>query len=321
MNNPRQSCSSLITLASAVLAMLLLAACNQSPSPTNALAAAESKAMATAAASREVHVVFEGPWAFAPDPKDANSILALAPKTASHHDLVIQSPDKKLSPGVYDLSLPARTAPAAGEVDPNILRAKIDPQDVQHALDSKLVRYAIRLPKPEAYVEATHYRSRAAAKYPPDTSTEKDYVTRVSLRYTVSSLNGFSLAGSPDSGTFNPLLLSVKTPVIEFIIEPAHEPDPADKCHTHEREAFRDLTKLVNVTLFVDFPSDPDTCHAKDPQSTRAVKAEITPSFPSFFARGATGGLRQHLLAAIYFFGGHTSDCLTPIIVANGPTP
>ena len=103
MNNPRQSCSSLITLASAVLAMLLLAACNQSPSPTNAPAAPEAKAMATAAASKEVYIVFEGPWVFAPDPKDANSVLALAPKTSSHRDLVVQSAEKKLAPGVYDL--------------------------------------------------------------------------------------------------------------------------------------------------------------------------------------------------------------------------
>jgi len=313
MRNLSHSRISLLVLASVFLAALIMVACNQ----TKEIAPAAQPATQAAPTAEKVFVVFEGPWAFAPDPKDANSVLALAPKTKSHHDLVVQSPDNKLAPGVYDLSLPARSGPATGEVDANILRAKIDPLNVQRALDNKLGRYAIRLPKPEAYMEANHYRSRAGSAYPPDASTEKDYVTRVSLRYSVSSLNGFSLAGSPDSGTFNPLLLQVKTPTIDFIIEPAHERDPADKCHTHEREAFRDLTKLVNVTLFLDFPVDPSECHGKDPQNPRPVKAEVAPSFPSLVALGSAGGFKQHLLAAIYFFGVHAGDCLAPILVAS----
>ena len=301
-----------IALASTVLATFFLIACQQSqqqPAP----AATQS----TAAPTKDVYVVFEGPWAFAPDPKDANSVIALAPKTKSHRDLIVQTWDKTLASGIYDLSLPARSGPAAGTVDPNILQAKIDPQSVQHVLDSKSERYAVRLPKPEAYVAATHYRSRAGSAYPPDASTEKDYVTSVSLRYSVTTLTGFSLAGSPDSGVFNPLLLRVETPTINFLIEPAHDPDPADKCHTHEREAFRDLTKLVNVTLFLDFPNDPSECHGKDPQNPRPVKAEIAPSSPSFFVRGSAGGLKQHLLAAIYFLGA-LRDCEAPIIVSGG---
>jgi hypothetical protein len=311
MKNPRHSRSSLAALASAALATLLLVACNQSQPPT-ALAASESKAAAT----KDVYVVFEGPWAFAPDPKNANSVIALAPKTKSHRDLIVQTWDKTLASGIYDLSLPARTGPVAGTVDPNILQAKIDPQSVQHVLDSKSERYAIRLPKPEAYVAATHYRGRAGATYPPDASTEKDYVTSVSLRYSVTTLTGFSLAGSPNNGAFNPLLLRVETPTINFLIEPAHDPDPADKCHTHEREAFRDLTKLVNVTLFLDYSNDPSECHAKDPQNPRPVKAEIAPGVPGFFVRGSAGGLKQHLLAAIYFFGS-IRNCMAPVIVSG----
>ena len=164
---------------------------------------------------------------------------------------------------------------------------------------------------------ATHYRSRAGSVYPPDAATEKDYVTSVSLRYSVSTLTGFSLAGAPDTGAFNPLLLQVDTPTVNFVIEPAHDPDPADKCNTHPREAFRDLTKLLNLNLFVDFPNDPSSCHGKDPQNPRAVKAEITPSFPSWLIRGSAGSLSQHL-AAIYFFGLHIAACKAPIIVAGG---
>jgi len=306
MRNLSHSRISLLVLTSVFLAALIMVACNQ----TKEIAPAAQPATQAAPTAEKVFVVFEGPWAFAPDPKDANSVLALAPKTKSHRDLVVQSADKKLAPGIYDLSLPARSGPATGTVDSNILQVKIDAQSVQHVLDNKLERYAIRLPKPEAYVAHTHYRSRAGSAYPPDASTEKDYVTSVSLRYSVTTLNGFSLAGSPDTGAFNPLLLQVETPVINFAIDPASDPAPADKCHTHEREAFRDLTKLLNVTLFLDFPNDPSECHGKDPQNPHPAKAEIDRRFP------LAGGLKQHLLAAIYFFGA-THDCLAPVIVAS----
>lgn len=341
MKTRRYFTSMLVALASAVLATLFLIACNQSQTPT-APAAPESKAAAT----KDVYVVFEGPWAFAPDPKDANNVIALAPKTKIHHDLIVQSADKKLAPGIYDLSLPARSGPATGVVDANILQAKIDAQSVQRVLDNKLERYAIRLPKPEAYVSATHYRSRAGSAYPPDASTEKDYVTSVSLRYSVATLTGFSLAGSPDTGAFNPLLLQVETPVLNFVIDPAHDPDPADKCHTHERESFRALTKLLNLTLFVDFPNDPGACHGKDPQNPHPIKAgigrrsllgraaallvknladvqdasmaSIAPSLPSSLVRGAVRDLKHLLAAAIYFFGQSSADCKAPILVAGG---
>jgi len=342
MKTRRYFASMLVALVSAVLATLFLVACNQSQTPT--APAPESKA----AAAKDVYVVFEGPWAFAPDPKDATNVIALAPKTKIHHDLIVQSADKKLAPGIYDLSLPARSGPAAGVVDANILQAKIDAQSVQRVLDNKLERYAIRLPKPEAYAAATHYRSRAGSVYPPDASTEKDYVTSVSLRYSVATLNGFSLAGSPDTGAFNPLLLQVETPVLNFVIDPAHDPDPADKCHTHERESFRDLTKLLHLTLFVDFPNDPSVCHSKDPQNPHPIKAEtdrrsllgravallegnladvqdasvasssIAPSLLSSVVHGAARSLKQHLVAAIYFFGQSSADCKAPIIVAGG---
>src|ERR1700732_4322736 len=227
MTNPRYFNSPPIALASAALATFFLIACQQPQQPPPAAT------QSAAAATKDVYVVFEGPWAFAPDPKDANSVIALAPKTKSHRDLIVQTWDKTLASGIYDLSLPSRSGPAAGTIDPNILQAKIDPQSVQHVLDSKSERYAIRLPKPDAYVAATHYRGRAGSSYPPDASTEKDYVTVVSLRYNVATLTGFSLAGSPNSGTFSPLPLQVETPIINFVINPAHELDPADKCNTH----------------------------------------------------------------------------------------
>ena len=111
-------------------------------------------------------------------------------------------------------------------------------------------------------------RERAGSAYPPAASTEKDYVTGVSLRYSVDKLSGFSLAGQPDDASpFN--RLSVDSPVISFVIDPL----PGQmmmECSMHVREAFRDLAKLVNLKMFVDFPSDPSACRDHDPQKPPA---------------------------------------------------
>jgi hypothetical protein len=345
MKTPRQSRSSLVALASAVVATLFLVACQQSQPPATTPSAAESKAAATA---KDVFVVFEGPWAIVPDPKDANSVLLLAPKTKAHRDLyVTASNNSALVVGTYDLSIPARSGAAAGTFDESILRVKIDPKNVQRVLDDKSAnRYAIRLPKPDAYLPASRHRSRVSATYPPEPASEKEYATGVSLRYSVSSLNGFSLAGAPDSGVFKPLLLQVETPTIRFVIDPAHDPDPADKCYTHSRQTFHEAATLLALNLYVDFPESPSTCHDTDPQKARAVKAETgsTASFERLIAllesdlgeakeasiappgadrfavlilHGATT-VARHLTAILYLFGRPSGNCYAPIVAADG---
>jgi hypothetical protein len=226
-------------------------------------------------AQKVVLVTFEGPWAFAPDPNDANHVFAFAPKTKSHHDLVVETglaPSQQrqaasLPAGIYELALPSAGRSTKPDIDANVLQTKIDAQGVQHALSAS-DRYAIRLPKPEAYVASSTERSRAGSVYPPAASTEKDYVVTVSLRYRVATLNGFRFAGKPDDNTaFNPL--SMETPVINFAIQPLPG-HMMDSCNLHAREAFRDLAKLVNIKLFVDFPDDPSACRAQDPKKPPA---------------------------------------------------
>ncbi len=307
----RSFTSTWVELACAVLAMLSLVACNQSQPPTPAPPAPVT--------TEKVFVQFRGPWAFVADPKDANSVLAIAPKAKSHHDLYVQaSNEATLVSGVYDLSLPAHSGPAAATADPSIAQVKIDGQSLQRALDNKSARYVIRLPKPEEYVVAGRHRSRLGPTYPPDASTEKDYATATSLRYNVGSLNGFSLAGTPDSGTFNPLLLQVETPMIKFVIEPAQYDDPSDKCNTHSRESFHALTALLGLTLYVDFPDNPGDCHKSDPQNAHPTKADG--SWKSPFEQLAAIDVRnveQRLLAVVYFFDHSISDCASPNIILN----
>src|SRR6267154_1859121 len=217
MKNPCQARSSLIALASAILATFSLTACQQSQQP--ATPAATQSAVAS---TEKVFVVFEGPWAIVADPKDANSVLALAPKTKLHRDLYVSaSNESTLATGTYELSVPAHGPATTAALDPSFAQSKIDAKSLQRALEDKTGRYVIRLPKPEAYVAAKRFRSRVGPTYPPDASTEQNYAAYVSFRYSVSTLNGFSLAGTPDTGTFNPVLLQVDTPTFRFAIEPA----------------------------------------------------------------------------------------------------
>jgi hypothetical protein len=344
MKIPWQSRRSLVALAGAIAATLFLVACQQSQPPAATPSAAESKA----AAAKDVFVVFEGPWAIVPDPKDANSVLLLAPKTKAHRDLyVTASNNSTLTAGIYDLSIPGRTGPAAGIFDESILRAKIDPKNVQRVLDDKSSnRYAIRLPKPDAYLPASRHRSRVSTTYPPEPATEKEYATGVSLRYSVTSLTGFSLAGAPDKAAFNPFLLQVETPTIRFVIDPAHDPDPADKCYTHSRQTFHEAATLLALNLYVDFPESPSSCHDKDPQRARAIKAEtgpaagleqlvallesgpgeveeasVTPLQADRFAVlafRAAKTVARHLTASFYLFGHPSGVCFAPVIAADG---
>src|SRR5258707_1092232 len=342
MKTPRHS---RVALVSAVLlATLFLVACQQSQQPATTPSAAESKA----ATAKDVFVVFEGPWVIVLDPKDANSVVLLAPKTKAHRDLYVSaSNNSALAAGTYDLSIPARSGPAAGTFDESILRVQIEPKNVQRVLDDKSSsRYAIRLPKPDTYLPASRHRSRVSATYPPDPATEKEYATGVSLRYSVGSLTGFSLAGIPDSGSFNPFLLQVETPTVRFVIDPAHDPDPADKCYTHSRQTFHEAATLLALNLYVDFPESPSNCHDTDPQKSRAVKAETRPTpifdgvvahlesdlgeaneasiappgadrFAVLILHGATT-VARHLTAILYLFGRPSGNCYAPIVAADG---
>lgn len=332
-----------LLLAASLLAAALLVTCKTSQESTQNQPASPQ---ATGPVAKTTYVVFEGPWAFAPDPKDAKSILAIAPKAKAHRELYVKASNLATLPvGVYDLALPPRTGTAAGTVDPSIVQAKSDAQSVQRALDNKLARYAIRLPKPDAFGVAARTRSRVSATYPPDASTEKDYAIAVSLQYDVSSLNGFSIAGTPDTGSFNPLLLQLDTPAtVRFVIEPSMDDDPADKCDTHSRESFAALTKLIGLTLYVDFPGNPDSCHDTDPQKTRPAHADATGSlsvdrlasllegnsadihsenamgiaFPYASILSDAGGRAfvQRFLAT-FLFGRPSGNCKSPNIVLN----
>lgn len=321
-------------LAFALVATLWLLSCQP----------AEQKAPPppTAAPAESIYVIFEGPWAIVPDPKDPNSVLAIAPKTKGHRPLAVVPANSILEAGLYDLAIPGRGGAVMPTFDKGLLRVNVEPQSVQRALDTRLERYAIRMPKPDAYLAETRYLSRVGPKYPPDASTEQDYATAVSLRYAVTSKTGFSLAGTQDAGpAFKPLLLDLNTPNVRFTIDPA-EIQVHEECDTHSRAAFHDLVRLLGLTLYVDFPENPSDCHKKDPQLAHSEKAQALHGLPVKWpasllpaddlaapqTAGISGGSYAayidsaartilHGLEAIYFFHSDGGGCKAPVIVGG----
>jgi len=296
----------------------------------------------------KVFVIFEGPWGFIADPNDANFVYAMAPKTDAHQDLFVKASNMQvLTSGVYELSVPPRTVAPAGTIVPDIAQATTaHKDDIKTALGNKLHRYAVRLPKPEAYTPYERYFSSVGDVPPPHSRdvTPKRWATAISLQYSVGSLSGFQVAGSPDTGPFQTVPLQVDTPDISFVIYPKHEDDPADKCHYHDRQAFHDLTQLLGVTKYVDYPDSPPTCLDKDPQKQPPTKSGVV--FPSLLDRLAavSGGDRERVdeagviptnwlrsmsrglgsgviprTIAAFFFGAPTADCKAPgLIVTSG---
>ena len=252
---------------SGVLAVLLaLTGCQRSKQ--NAVPAA-------VASTQKTYVEFEGPWAFTADPNDASTVIAIAPKTKGHHNLFVKASNSAVfEAGMYNLALPARGAQGPGTPDPLMVAAKTDAASFQHALQNKGGRYAIRLPKPDSYAVAGRFKAGVGLNYPP--TTEVEYATEISLIYEVNSLSGFSVSGTSDSGAFSPLLLTVDTPLIRFAIEPSEFDDPTDPCNLHSRASFHDLTKLLNLKLYIDFPNDPPECREKDPQNMSPARRGAT---------------------------------------------
>jgi hypothetical protein len=330
----------LLILASGLVASttLSLTACQQSQAPTATSGPPQPKPGTT-----EIYVTFEGPWAIVADPKNSAYVIAIAPKTKSHAPLAVVPANAHLDAGIYELSVPPSDGVNNVTVDKGIFQAHVDAAAAQRALDSK-GRYAVRLPKPAAYVAETHHVSRVGSTYPPAASTEQDYASAIALRYNVAGTTGFQLAGTDDTGVaLSPLLLELNTRVVRFTIDPIQAPLMDEPCHNHAREAFRDLTRLVGLVLYVDFPKSPADCGKKDPQAARSEKTQLlgapmpstegtSPAALRTMAQAkiqqatmSGGGLAvlnfalqkaiRGLGTAVYFFHSEGGACLAPVIL------
>ena len=194
------------------------------------------------AATTQVLIEFDGPWGLVPDPQNAGGILAIAPKNAHHRMLTVTgATSETLDAGIYTLDLPVRVIQDPPNLDPTFFRVRVDPKNVQHALDAKLERYAIRLPRPASYVGTS--RGLIAI----GTAPKRQYVMTVALRYNVAESSAVSLTGSPDTGNAAKTL-RMEARDVRFSITPIPDPnDPEDRCELHTREAFGALAKLLRL--------------------------------------------------------------------------
>jgi len=85
MNSRARFLGKAVATASVSLATLMFVVCDRSQQAGPASVTAASPAATT----EKVFVEFEGPWVIVADPKDANSVLAVAPKTKLHNDLFV----------------------------------------------------------------------------------------------------------------------------------------------------------------------------------------------------------------------------------------
>ena len=195
-----------------------------------------------APATTQVLVEFDGPWGLVPDPQNAGGILAIAPKNVHHRPLTVSgSASATLEAGVYTLDIPAQGTLDSPNLDPTFFRVRVDPKNVQHALDAKMERYAIRLPRPASYVGTS--RGLIAIGSAP----KQQYVMTVALRYNVAPSATVSLAGGADtSNAAKALRLEARD--VRFSITPIPDPnDPDDRCELHTREAFGALARLLGL--------------------------------------------------------------------------
>ena len=143
MPTKRHFSSSLVSMAAAVLAILFLFACQQSQQT-----AAPATTQPAPAVAEKVFVVFEGPWALVADPKDANSVLALAPKTKSHRDLSVSASNGLAAGNVLNFRSRPMVLGSWSALDPSFAQAKIGAQSLQHALDDKSALMSFDCPSP-----------------------------------------------------------------------------------------------------------------------------------------------------------------------------
>lgn len=216
-----------------------------------------------------VYVVFDGPWAFVPDPAGSDKVIAIAPKAKSHSDAYIKAVrGLMLTTGIYELHMPTGVSPIENPGIAVTPKYSLPAQAITDALNNKMNRFAIYLPKPDGYRIAEESPSKVDEHFPlVATVPEVQYASSIALQYTTASLADFQLTGSSDLSTFDPFDIKIGAPkVIQVAMEPT-EPDPDPACNVLSKQAFYDLTQLLGLTLFIDFENYQPECQQDDPQN------------------------------------------------------
>jgi hypothetical protein len=233
------------------------------------------------AASEDVEVWVEGPWAYADDPRPGQTgIVLIAPNATSINHLppAVGYADGDSPVGVSTITInklttpspcPARCVPLFPPPVP------VDKNKLISLLNTSAGNYVISLPHPDYYEQAVGQESRLrygwwdecrpfnAPHVPPNkncqnTSVQKKFVTKMILHYSVTTLDGFFLDATRHEFEDQRF--------IHIFMTPQGKMDP---CDTGGRRAFAGLVGLFTLKsaepLYIDLPSPVGPYASDDP--------------------------------------------------------
>src|SRR5882672_1228461 len=230
-------------------------------------------------------IIFRGPWSFVETKYQGKDVVIAIAPYADDHDLLVAgpSPQKKLNPGLYVLTLPSSTQSTSPKPPAKYLlfsKATIAQSQLDKIVQGSvgLSRFVIILPPPKAWSGApseqiatpdTPQESDLAETWPVpfDAGNRGEYSTGIALRYYQVSLSGVTLTGtpegapSPQSFTFNPKG--------DFTLDISPSTDDTDWCHYHAKAALAVDRCLIGTSYFVDLAPYPTTCRIQDPQDPK----------------------------------------------------
>ena len=210
---------------------------------------------------------FTGPWSFAKDTVNKR-IVAIAPDIQGHSPLYLRATGSVfLTAGVYDLVLKGGAGGAEGagasSATPNFVPAQISSADlVKLEGDYNGAAYIINLPE-TVDIHAVYNDPLAySGKFPvPKPAVSKNFVTKVVFRYLVDEpeieLDNKDISAIPHSQSLD------SEGAIDVGID--DDPDPST-CDYVAKATYAEMTKLLKIIQYIDFPAYDEICQPNDPQ-------------------------------------------------------
>jgi hypothetical protein len=188
----------------------------------------------------DVWVTIEGPWAYLEDPK-SQRLLLIAPGLDDHHIPSVTSSNHACDSGCK------KASPYPPTGSPLPIKASVL-QKIRD--DKKGHRYVLSLPIPDFYGSSMYERSRVSPIWLQDPRARLVWYTGVmtsmmELHYTVTQLDGFSFSGKTLPFQDNNRIAIGMSPIGEITA-----------CDSGGRDAFKALTQLFQVELYVDLRND-----------------------------------------------------------------
>jgi hypothetical protein len=198
----------------------------------------------------------------------------------------------------YTLTVPGNGSPVEDLTPANPYPTSMSASSFAALRDHKGSRYVFFFPTPDGIGEAHGAPSVVNTSWGSFSSNGAWYTSELTLEYSAGSLAGFKVGCKPmpndPQGNWddcsgnryageNAYKVQLGSPRVIYI-GALPEDDDDVPCHNHTREAFGELTQLLNLKLFLDFPTGtPSTdkaCHDCDPQNPN-IDAECDTAVPS----------------------------------------